>query len=217
MIWTSFYTLLFYCCIVQGQDQEYQDMALPTLQTSRLSLRPLAEHNRDDIIDLDADPQVMKYVHSGRPLTQEEAIQDHQERLLACKQVPGLGYWAGYLGDIFIGWAALSPIQSNGGTFYAQKAELGYRISPHFWRRGYAKEMARELLKYGFEELGLAEIVGQTMAVNEASRATMKACGMQHMRTFYVEFEDPIPGSEDGEVEYAITREEWLELQLHSK
>ncbi|KAL6795270.1 acyl-CoA N-acyltransferase [Trichoderma sp. SZMC 28012] len=192
-------------------------MALPTLQTSRLSLRPLAEHNRDDIIDLDSDPQVMKYVHSGRPLTQEEAIQDHQERLLACRQIPGLGYWAGYFDDTCIGWAALSPIQSNGGTFHEQKAEIGYRISPRFWRRGYAKEMTRELLRYGFEELGLVEVVGQTMAVNEASRATMKACGMQHVRTLYIEFEDPIPGSEDGEVEYAITREKWLELQLHSK
>ncbi|KAL6836430.1 acyl-CoA N-acyltransferase [Trichoderma sp. SZMC 28015] len=192
-------------------------MTLPTLQTPRLNLRPLAEHNRDDIIDLDSDPQVMKYVHSGRPLTQEEAIQDHQERLSACRQVSGLGYWAGYLGDTFIGWAALSPIQSNTGTFHAQKAEIGYRISPRFWRRGYAKEMARELLRYGFEELGLVEVIGQTMAVNEASRVTMKACGMQHVRTLYVEFEDPIPGSEDGEVEYAITREEWLGLQLPSK
>ncbi|KKP05073.1 hypothetical protein THAR02_02860 [Trichoderma harzianum] len=187
------------------------------MQTPRLSLRLLAEHNQDDIIDLDSDPQVMKYVHSGRPLTQEEAIQDHQERLLACRQIPGLGYWAGYHGDTFIGWAALSPIQSNDGTFHAQNAEIGYRISPRFWRKGYAKEMARELLRYGFEELGLVEVVGQTMAVNEASRATMKACGMQHVRTLYIEFEDPISGSEDGEVEYAITREEWLELQLHPK
>ncbi|KAL6807718.1 acyl-CoA N-acyltransferase [Trichoderma sp. SZMC 28013] len=192
-------------------------MALPTLQTPRLNLRPLTEHNQDDIINLDSDPQVTKYVHSGRPLTRDEAIQDHQERLSASRQVPGLGYWAGYLDDIFIGWAALSPIQSNSGTFHAQKAELGYRISPHFWRRGYAKEMACELLRYGFEGLGLVEVVGQTMAVNEASRATMKACGMQHVRTLYVEFEDPIPGSEDGEVEYAITREEWLGLQLHPK
>lgn len=187
------------------------------MRTARLNLRPLAQHNRDDIIDLDSDPQVMKYVHRGRPLTRVEADQDHQERLSASRQVPGLGYWAGYLDDTFIGWAALSPIQSNSGTFNAQKAEIGYRISPRFWRRGYAKEMARELLRYGFEELGLLEVVGQTMAVNEASRATMKACGMQHVRTLYIEFEDPIPGSEDGEVEYAITREEWLELQLHSK
>ncbi|EHK22271.1 uncharacterized protein TRIVIDRAFT_29064 [Trichoderma virens Gv29-8] len=188
-------------------------MALPTLQTSRLQLNPLAEHNRDNIIALDSDPQVVKYVHNGRPLTQEEAIQDHQERLSACKQVPGLGYWAAYLGDVFIGWGALSPIQSNDGTFPATKAELGYRISPRFWRQGYAKEIGRELLRYGFDELGLMEAVGQTMAVNEASRATMKACGMRHVRTFYTEFEDPIPGTEEGEVEYIIIREEWLKLQ----
>lgn len=77
--------------------------------------------------------------------------------------------------------------------------------------------MARELLRYGFKELGLMEVVGQTMAVNEASRATMKACGMRHLRTFYAEFDDPIPGTEEGEVEYAITREEWLGLQSVSE
>lgn len=198
-------------------DQESQPVALPTMRTSRLHLRPLTEDNQDDIIDLDSDPQVMKYVHSGRPLTQEEAVQDHQERLLACRQVPGLGYWAAYLGGAFIGWGTISPIQSNDGTFDALRAELGYRISSHFWRQGYAKEMARELLRYGFEELGLKEVIGQTMAVNEASRATMKACGMRHVRTFHIEFEDPIPGTEEGEVEYGITKEEWLELQMVSK
>ncbi|KAL6897591.1 hypothetical protein GGI43DRAFT_409439 [Trichoderma evansii] len=112
---------------------------------------------------------------------------------------------------------ALSPIQSNGGEFHASKAELGYQISPRFWLQGYAKEMTRELLRYGFEELGLMEVVGQTMAVNEASRATKKTCGVRHVRTFYVEFDDPIPGTEEGEVEYAITREEWLRLHLVSK
>lgn len=192
-------------------------MALPTMRTLRLRLCALAEHNQDDIVDLDSDPQVMKYVHSGRPLTQEEAVQDHQERLSACKQVPGLGYWAAYLDDAFIGWGALAPIQSNSGTFHASKAELGYRISPRFWRQGYAKEVARELLRYGFEELRLMEGVGQTMAVNEASRATMKACEMRHVRTFYVDFEDPIPGTEEGEVEYTITKEEWLGFHSMAK
>jgi RimJ/RimL family protein N-acetyltransferase len=48
------------------------------------------------------------------------------------------------------------------------------------------------------------------MAVNTASRATMAALGMTHVRTFSLDLDDPLPGSELGEVEYAITRDEWL-------
>jgi len=47
------------------------------------------------------------------------------------------------------------------------------------------------------------------MAVNEASRATMQAVGLSYVRTFHVEFDEPLPGSDQGEVEYAITRERW--------
>nr|BFE79646.1 hypothetical protein GCM10020093_022470 [Planobispora longispora] len=48
------------------------------------------------------------------------------------------------------------------------------------------------------------------MAVNTASRATMTAVGLQHIRTFHMDWDEPLPGSELGEVEYAITREQWL-------
>ena len=73
-----------------------------------------------------------------------------------------------------------------------------------------ATEGARELVRHGFEELGLARISAETMAVNVASRATMAAAGLRYVRTFHVVFENPIAGTEEGEVEYAITREEWL-------
>jgi len=48
------------------------------------------------------------------------------------------------------------------------------------------------------------------MAVNAASRATMAAVGMRYTRTFHLDWAEPLPGSELGEVEYAITRQEWL-------
>ncbi|WP_338065529.1 GNAT family protein [Amycolatopsis antarctica] len=48
------------------------------------------------------------------------------------------------------------------------------------------------------------------MAVNLASRRVMEKAGMRHARTFHVEFDDPIAGTEFGEVEYALTRTEWL-------
>jgi hypothetical protein len=48
------------------------------------------------------------------------------------------------------------------------------------------------------------------MAVDTASRATMASLGMTHVPTFSLDLADPLPGSELGEVEHAITRAEWL-------
>ncbi|MEQ4724892.1 GNAT family protein [Nonomuraea sp. B19D2] len=82
-----------------------------------------------------------------------------------------------------------------------------------YWRQGLASEGARELIRHGFEDLRLPRIFAETMAVNTASRATMTALGMEHVRTFHMEWAEPLTGSVLGEVEYAITRERWLACQ----
>jgi hypothetical protein len=38
----------------------------------------------------------------------------------------------------------------------------------------------------------------------------MRSVGLRHVRTFHLDFDDPLPGSEQGEVEYALSRQEWL-------
>ena len=51
------------------------------------------------------------------------------------------------------------------------------------------------------------------MAVNAGSRATMASLGLTFVRSFTEQYDEPVPGSEEGEVEYAITREEWPSAQ----
>lgn len=51
------------------------------------------------------------------------------------------------------------------------------------------------------------------MAVNTASRAVMDKIGMTLVRTFHEQWPDEIEGSEQGDVEYAATRQEWLANQ----
>ncbi|KAK5654106.1 hypothetical protein OQA88_7537 [Cercophora sp. LCS_1] len=191
-------------------------MRQPTLLTQRLRLVPLAGDHLEYEILLDADPEVVRYVGDGRPRSRFEVKELHRQRIGGAEQVPGLGFWAGFLWpseqtstEEFVGWWILEPPQRlDQGPFEGQ-AELGYRLMKKFWRQGLAKEGAKELLKYGFGRLGLYRIYAETMAVNKASRATMASVGMSHVRTFYPQFEDPIPGSDEGEVEYAITLQEW--------
>ncbi|WP_214107642.1 GNAT family N-acetyltransferase [Acrocarpospora catenulata] len=180
-----------------------------TLRTSRLTLVPLRDEHLEYEVELDADPEVMRHL-TGRARTREEVELLHPKRLAAAERVPGLGFWAGFADGEFVGWWVLEPPQRADQGPVQGQAELGYRLLRRHWRKGLASEGARELLRYGFEELGLDRVFAETMAVNEASRATMAAVGLEYVRSFNLDWEDPLPGSELGEVEYAITRDRWL-------
>lgn len=179
-----------------------------TLQTARIRLVPLNDDHLDGEVELDADPEVMRYL--GRPRHRAEVQQAHQRRIAAASKVPGLGFWAGLVDGSFAGWWILEPPERADQGPVEGQAELGYRLLRRFWRQGLASEGARELIRHGFADLGLQRIFAETMTVNLPSRATMAAVGLSHVRTFHLDFDDPLPGSEQGEVEYAITRRQWL-------
>jgi len=179
----------------------------PTLQTERITLVPLADEHLEHEVELDSRPEVMRFL-TGRARTRDEVEPIHRRRLAIAREAPGLGFWSGFVAGEFVGWWILEPAE-RAEQLRDGQAELGYRLLPEYWRRGLASEGARELIRYGFEELGLERIIAETMAVNEVSRATMQAVGLSYVRTFHVEFDEPLPGSDQGEVEYAITRERW--------
>ena len=182
------------------------------LRTPRLRLVPLSDAHLEAEVELDSDPEVMRYL-TGRPSTRAAVLERHRHRLAVAGRVPGLGFWAGLADGDVVGWWILEPPERPDQGPVAGQAELGYRLFRRYWRRGLAGEGARELLRHGFADLGLERVFAETMAVNTASRATMASVGMSHVRTFSLELDDPLPGSELGEVEYAITRAEWLALQ----
>ena len=183
-------------------------MGQAVLRTARLQLVPLADEHLEHEVELDADPEVMRYL-TGRARTRSEVVAAHRQRLAAAARVPGLGFWAALAEDGFVGWFILEPPERADQGPVAGQAELGYRLLRRCWRQGLATEGARELLRHGFADLGLDRVFAETMAVNTASRATMAALGMRHVRTSTASSDQPLPGSELGEVEYAITRAEW--------
>ena len=190
-----------------------QRMAQQTLHTERLRLVPLSDSHLEHEIELDSDPEVMKYI-TGRALSRAEVEQAHKRRLAVAEEVPGLGFWAGFARDEFVGWWILQPPHGPDQPKVDGEADLGYRILRRNWRRGYASEGGRELIRYGFEDACLDRIFAQTMAVNAASRATMVTLGLTFTRAFVScePYDDLIPGAEQGEVEYEITRTTWQQL-----
>ena len=183
-------------------------MRQPTLITQRLVLVPLGDEHLELEVELDADPEVMRYL-AGRGLDRGEVEHAHRRRLAAAREIPGLGFWAGFDGEQFIGWWLLQPPHGPDQPEVPGEADLGYRLLRRYWRRGYATEGARELIRYGFEVVGLTRIFAQTLAVNTPSRAAMAATGLSFVRAFVSGDPDDVPGAELGEVEYAITRDVW--------
>ena len=183
-------------------------MSQPTLHTDRLSLVPLGDEHLALEVELDSDPEVLRYLY-GRARSRTEVEKDHLRRMDAASVRPGLGFWIGLVDDEFIGWWILRSATGPDQPEIDGGAELGYRLLRRWWRQGLASEGSRELLRYGFAEVGLHRIFAQTMAVNAGSRAVMTSIGMGYVRTFDGHFDDPLPGTDQGEVEYAITRDRW--------
>jgi RimJ/RimL family protein N-acetyltransferase len=175
----------------------------PRLTTPRLRLEPLTLEHTELLVELDADPEVLRHIF-GRALSRSEVVErwmPHRTRPEADER--GLGYWVGFAGDTFLGWWCLSLDPDPAA------AELGYRLRRTTWGQGYATEGGLALLAHGFDTVGLDLVWAETMAVNTGSRAVMARCGLRHVSTEVRAWADPLPGAELGEVRYEITREEW--------
>ena len=176
-------------------------MPQQTLQTERITLLPLADEHLEWEVELDSDFEVMRHL-SGRASTRDEVVANHARRMAAAQKVDGLGLWAGLVDDEFVGWWILQPAHGPDQPDDPGVADLGYRLLPRHWRKGLASEGACELVRYGFDDIGLDRIIAQTMAANTASRAVMERVGLTYVRTFPTSNTAPVEGAEQGEVEY---------------
>jgi RimJ/RimL family protein N-acetyltransferase len=187
----------------------------PVIHTERLRLVPLADEHLDLEVELDADPEVLRFI-AGRARTREEVARSHAERMALTRKVPGLGFWIAFTraGGEFVGLMMLPPAHGPDQPDDPTVADLGYRLLRRWWRQGLATEASLALLSHGFETVGVRRVIAQTMAVNAASRGVMSAVGMTYVRTYYPDFDDPLPGTEQGEVEYEITMEAWRAREI---
>ncbi len=179
------------------------------LETDRLILREFTPSDADLLVELDGDPEVMHFITGGRITPREEIEDEVLPAFLGYhERSDGYGFWAVIekaTGE-FLGWFHFRPPREGGSP---GEPELGYRLRKQAWGRGYATEGSRALIEKGFAELGARRVFAETMVVNVASRRVMEKAGLKLVRTFHQPWPDPIPGDEHGDVEYALTREEW--------
>ncbi|MFG2332490.1 GNAT family N-acetyltransferase [Streptomyces sp. NPDC048604] len=155
------------------------------LRTDRLRLRRWRDSDLEPWAAMNADPEVRE--HLGDLLTREQSDAS-VARFRSEFDERGYGWWAVEVLATreFIGFAGLDPVD-DGMPFTG--VEVGWRLARSAWGHGYATEAALAGLAFGFETLGLPEILAVTTATNLRSQAVMRRIGM--IRDPADDFDDP--------------------------
>lgn len=145
-------------------------------QSPRLYFREFTEHDVDLLFDLDANPNVIKYMHRPAP-TVQNVTDELIKKILPHYKLHGYGRWAIHLDadDRFIGAAGLKFLPEFDET------DMGYQIKEEYWGKGYGYEAANAILNYGIYRLKLPAIFAKALPENIASWKIMEKCGMQYL------------------------------------
>lgn len=148
-----------------------------TIETARLILRPWREDDRKPFAEMSADPAVMEHL---LPLGGREGADEWINRQMAHLAEHGFCFWAlqAKKSGAFVGAVGLLRIGYE--AHFTPAVEVGWRVSRSFWGQGYATEAGAASIQFGFRELGLGEIVANTVAGNTNSRRVMEKLGMSH-------------------------------------
>ena len=183
------------------------------LETPRLLLRRFTPDDLDDLVALDADPAVMRYINGGQPTTRDEMRDEYLPWWLAYyERGDRWGFWAAIdrQSGRFLGWFHLRPNNEDPAQPDPDdEPELGYRHCRDAWGLGFATEGSRALVDKAFLDLGARRVYATAMHANTASWRVMEKAGLRFARRFHAAWPERIPGDEDGDVEYAITRLQW--------
>jgi RimJ/RimL family protein N-acetyltransferase len=147
------------------------------LRTPRLRLRAWRAEDREPFAAMNADPRVMEFYSAPLSPAESDALVDRIGEHFAAH---GFGLWAMEIPDVapFGGYVGLAVPRFT--AHFTPCVEIGWRLDASLWGRGYATEAARAVLAYGFETLGLDEIVSFTTEKNLRSRRVMERIGMTH-------------------------------------
>lgn len=169
------------------------------LETERLLIRQFEFSDLDKLIEIRTNPAVYKYL-GGIERQNPEALAKRLQFYIDCYEKYGFGMCAMIWkksGEM-IGASGIQPLEETG------EIEVGYSLSPDYWRKGIGYECAKVWLEFGFKEKGLERIVAIADKENKGSWRIMEKCGMRYEKT------DKFYGFDC--VLYAISKDEFLSL-----
>ena len=168
-----------------------------TLETERLRLRMWREDDFEDFAAMCADPEVMRYLGDGKPMSRMDAWR-HMAVLAGHWQLRGYGHWA-------VEEKASGRMIGRAGFLYPEgwpDFEIGWTFARPWWGRGYATEAARAALDHGFTAMGRDHVISLIRPGNLPSIRVAERLGERFQRTI-----DNFLGGEA--LVYGIDRATW--------
>lgn len=155
------------------------------LETDRLLLRPLEISDAAALFEMDRNPAVHKYLWQ-KPSTKIGEVIKVIEYVQRQYKENNIGRYATVLKETgeFIGWTRIKFVNDhveNGNTNFF---DYGYRLDEKFWNNGYATEVTKFWLEYGFKEMNIKVLNAYTHAENRASNRVLSKCGMTFMEDY---------------------------------
>jgi RimJ/RimL family protein N-acetyltransferase len=179
------------------------------IRTERLILRNWEERDRDLFHRINSDGQVLEFFPFRRNRAEADA---KLEQFRTEIDKDGFGWTAAEIAGSgeCIGFVGLHRTEHM--SFLPEGTiEIGWRLAPEFWGKGYVTEAARAWLAFGFETLGRDEIVSFAVWNNHRSTAVMERIGMTADPSR--DFDHPgVPESHPQlkrHVFYALERADW--------
>jgi RimJ/RimL family protein N-acetyltransferase len=156
-------------------------LTMTVIETERLILKLYEEKGRVDFIALLTDERVMRYVDKG--VMSPEAAGALWEKMMTLYGQGVDTIWAVFARDDgrYVGNASIRP-----RTERRSDREIGYYLLEAEWGKGLGTELARALVEYGFEKLGLRAVYATVDYRNGASIRILEKVGM----CFYEEIMD---------------------------
>ncbi len=146
------------------------------IRTQRLILRNWEERDRDLFHRINSDERVMEFFPFRRDRAQADAKMDEIRRDI---ERNGIGFAAAEIAATSQCIGFVGIVRTDHLPFFPPgTVEIGWRLAPEFWGHGYVVEASRAWLAYGFETLGLEEIISFAVEANHRSTAVMRRIGM---------------------------------------
>ncbi len=154
------------------------------IETPRLILRDINIEDVEGLYRLDSNPLVHKYL-GNQTISKIEEAEYAVKFIREQYDSNGIGRWATIEKEsgAFIGWSGLKYLteEENGHINFF---DVGYRLIPEFWGKGYATEACKAALKFGFSEFNMDKIVGTANELNLASIRVLSKCGLVYKNQF---------------------------------
>lgn len=178
------------------------------LETKQLILKTTELLDLDNLLVLRSDPDVMRYIGDGTVHSKEQ-VQKFLDIAIPYQKKHGIGFCSVFEKESgnFIGQAGLFHI-----GYYDEQPdiEIAYRLHKKYWGRGYATELAKALIQWGFQHLSIDKLFGAAHPENIASQKVLTKAGLDY--TGKIEWHD---GREL--FGYAIYKNDCIELMPYDK